>query len=701
MRFTRKFARSFAKSFARGFSGNNGGAFAILKKYYQFVFTGKASELIQKANLWYIKNFGSGGEAVDLQIKNTQVGTFDGIGSYVNSGINQQGQTPISFQIKGYLPDLSGNHGLIGCGGFSVPVPGIMMRINNASLDVFSASNSVSGSVTNIHTVTVGLFVISFSWSGIVADQATVIYNGVSVLITIPYEWIGNSFSNWYIGTYATSVGFFDGQLYYTKLDNKFEYNFQSGKGLEIKDRSGNGNHGTFTGGIEPDFWANKSEFAEPPLYKHGGSNVAVNDVAGTVSMLADPDGSNLDNDIVIDGDFTNWTGVFPNELPDGWSRAGTTPDVNNYITDINGACKIVSNGVLTGIVKNILAANTTYLISFDLIDNTLSGWEIAAAGIQLFGVSFKIGKNYAFIQTTVASTLTIKRSASCNVTIDNFKVQEVTAIPAYGEWGGRFKKGGENTIPIIYPIIDRLEIPSSNGYVFFPDATEKILLRRVTNGSYTTLFSTVVGYVDIDINYQWRLKRNSFNNEHFNAPANWMRLEIRGGIYNEWTVVDPTGGAGTNPVFDDTYTETKLIVLDNDPSDESSHFTYNNKKYNIADNLVNGTGEYSIRRAIGVDSTTDVDGNPLEYPPYCVWPSGNTFLEPNDTVLNETFDAYAELGVLKNPNEFDYNTLFNIDLTGIPPEVFKLEKTSDGCIKNMVVQDSSFYMDSELEVEL
>jgi hypothetical protein len=49
--------------------------------YYQWVFTGKSSEIITKDDLWYWKNFGIGGAAVDLQITDTQVLT---IGTGVN-----------------------------------------------------------------------------------------------------------------------------------------------------------------------------------------------------------------------------------------------------------------------------------------------------------------------------------------------------------------------------------------------------------------------------------------------------------------------------------------------------------------------------------------------------------------------------------------------------------------------------------------
>lgn len=63
--------------------------------YYQWVFLGKSAEIITKNDLWYYKNYGSGGSDADLQITDTQVCTFDSI-AYIT--IDLTGLTIASYE---------------------------------------------------------------------------------------------------------------------------------------------------------------------------------------------------------------------------------------------------------------------------------------------------------------------------------------------------------------------------------------------------------------------------------------------------------------------------------------------------------------------------------------------------------------------------------------------------------------------------
>ncbi len=49
----------------------------------------------------------------------------------------------------------------------------------------------------------------------------------------------------------------------------------------------------------------------------------------------------------------------------------------------------------------------------------------------------------------------------------------------------------------------------------------------------------------------------------------------IKGGVFTSWTLIDPTGGSGTNPVTDTTYTASKYVVLDLGVGDLISGFRF------------------------------------------------------------------------------------------------------------------------------
>jgi hypothetical protein len=66
--------------------GSGGGLFYKLKKYYQYVITGKANEIYERDGKWWYPNFGTGLVPVDLQITDTQIATFDG-DSYLQAEI--------------------------------------------------------------------------------------------------------------------------------------------------------------------------------------------------------------------------------------------------------------------------------------------------------------------------------------------------------------------------------------------------------------------------------------------------------------------------------------------------------------------------------------------------------------------------------------------------------------------------------------
>lgn len=74
----------------------------------------------------------------------------------------------------------------------------------------------------------------------------------------------------------------------------------------------------------------------------------------------------------ITNGNFANWTGELPNELPNNWSRIGTA-DANNYITQSPaGQCTIVRAAGVT-YPEQALTSGGLYYLSFDLNAVSLS----------------------------------------------------------------------------------------------------------------------------------------------------------------------------------------------------------------------------------------------------------------------------------------------------------------------------------------
>jgi hypothetical protein len=123
--------------------------------------------------------------------------------------------------------------------------------------------------------------------------------------------------------------------------------------------------------------------------------------------------------EIVVNGGFDNWTG----DDPDDWFVTGE--DANNYITEVSGACGIVSDN--TSIVKVYnnfgLVNGTDYQLSFDLAV-TSGGIKVLNGGTTLqnsaptghYDLTFTANNPYIYFQ----------RSGACNVTIDNVSIKEI-----------------------------------------------------------------------------------------------------------------------------------------------------------------------------------------------------------------------------------------------------------------------------------
>ena len=136
----------------------------------------------------------------------------------------------------------------------------------------------------------------------------------------------------------------------------------------------------------------------------------------------------------------------------------------------------------------------------------------------------------------------------------------------AYGRWEFDMYKGGDANSPSISFIDDAFsKYLDDPGYAIVFHSLERIyLIESSGGGSGLPKFNTASNYFNNQTNYRIRIDR---------TVDGEFTVYIKGGAFGDvWTLVDTTGGSGSNPVTDNTYTESQWFVLDLDQSDRISN---------------------------------------------------------------------------------------------------------------------------------
>lgn len=104
------------------------------------------------------------------------------------------------------------------------------------------------------------------------------------------------------------------------------------------------------------------------------------------------------------------------------------------------------------------------------------------------------------------------------------------------------------------------------DAYYIALSANEAITLGEVTNGTPSSKGVTASGYINAATKYSIRVTRR-FDGQ--------FTMYILGGAFTTWTIVDVSGGSGSNPVTDITTTTSKYTVLDFDAGDKISNIKF------------------------------------------------------------------------------------------------------------------------------
>ena len=155
----------------------------------------------------------------------------------------------------------------------------------------------------------------------------------------------------------------------------------------------------------------------------------------------------------------------------------------------------------------------------------------------------FNVGDKY--LQNTVAGTIATQSTS------------------AYGSWEFNIYKGADaNSLDVLFQssMIEAID-EGGTGYELIFRSDERIQFVEINAGADIQLSRTSVSYFAINTWYGIKITRTT---------VGIFTIYIKGGSFGDaYTLVDVSGGSGTNPTTDNTYTESQFFVIDSDALDK------------------------------------------------------------------------------------------------------------------------------------
>lgn len=148
---------------------------------------------------------------------------------------------------------------------------------------------------------------------------------------------------------------------------------------------------------------------------------------------------------------------------------------------------------------------------------------------------AFKIGElttNDSVLRHLTTGTKYLECTGLGHISIQNKQ--------AYGIWEFDINKTAGST-NIIEFISDKQNTTGDSGYAIYTSGDNEIALIKRTAGASTTLMASADGYILPNTWYRVKIERTIYGS---------FSIYIKGGSFgNDWTLVDTTGGSGTNPI--------------------------------------------------------------------------------------------------------------------------------------------------------
>jgi len=261
-----------------------------------------------------------------------------------------------------------------------------------------------------------------------------------------------------------------------------------------------------------------------------------------------------------------------------GWNLSGATISGGIYTGTTSGLNYCTSNLTLTAgkrykIEVNILTTtnnakvyvggkNTSVLpvgrsivyVVMDTVSNQLVGFN------DLVGTS-------DYLSITEAPQLETMTNGTKYLECVTAGMVAIPSSTAYGTWEFDVYKSTNATVcNICFIGQDKANYPTQyGGYRYIFEGLEDIYLDKINGVTASTLLKSAVSYITYGTWYRGKVTRST---------AGVFTVLIKGGAftptagYDGWTLVSVSGGTGTNPVTDNTYTTSNYFTVDLDAGD-------------------------------------------------------------------------------------------------------------------------------------
>jgi len=280
--------------------------------------------------------------------------------------------------------------------------------------------------------------------------------------------------------------------------------------------------------------------------------------VDGVLSGSADQDSGTPENGTsnVFIGNNDNDTAALEGTIIEPFALVGTVETVAQILARYELGAKQVQFKTDWG------AYATEQNITAGFIGNTL--WE-RSSGTWKISPDTIDGTNVKVLENVAAG---IAYAEVSQLLLDSTEA-------AYGTWEFWVNKAADSATSINF-IASNLTPGASGNYGLVLDTDESIdLIER----GVATLFTTAASYISISTWYGFKITRSGLG---------VFTVYIKGGAFgNDWTIIDVSGGSGTNPITDTTTITSIYVVFDLDAGD----------KIAIADS----SGNHSLVKTVGV----------------------------------------------------------------------------------------------------
>jgi hypothetical protein len=156
---------------------------------------------------------------------------------------------------------------------------------------------------------------------------------------------------------------------------------------------------------------------------------------------------------ICLNGFFANWTG----DDPDDWTVTEVGNPTSNITENPAGHCQIISDGTAASIAQTILAVGKQYVVTVHVA--TVASGSLTVTDGTFSTTLTSVGVHKMTFAAS-ATTLTIQRTAACDITIDYVRVEQILIEPS-----SAYSTPGDNPLDLTNTAIS-IQQPSGNARV-------------------------------------------------------------------------------------------------------------------------------------------------------------------------------------------------------------------------------------------